>query len=95
MLTFLGFVAVSALSLQGYASNKGYNGGGIYGSRNNFSLNTNTVVLFAFVLAVAFVTSWIYFTMARAFTKQFICKFEQDSLQDWTSVGAAAYYCLT
>ena len=67
-------MAVSALSIQGYASQKSYSGGGIYGSHNNFSLNTNTVVLFAFVLAVAFVVSWIYFTMARAFTKQFICE---------------------
>ncbi|KAL8914559.1 MAG: hypothetical protein Q9171_000912 [Xanthocarpia ochracea] len=72
ILTFLGFVAVSGLSLQGYASNKSFSGGGIYNSPNDFSLNTNTIVLFAFVLVCAFVFSWAYFTAARAFTKQFI-----------------------
>ncbi|KAL8999896.1 MAG: hypothetical protein Q9169_001302 [Polycauliona sp. 2 TL-2023] len=72
ILTFLGFAAVSGLSLQGYSSNKSFNGGGIYDGANDFSLNTNTVVLFALVLLVAFVFSWAYFTAARAFTKQFI-----------------------
>lgn len=72
ILTFFGFTAVSGLSLQGYAANKGLSGGGIYHTPNQFSLNTNTIVLFAFILAVAFVFSWLYFTMARAFTKQFI-----------------------
>lgn len=73
ILTILGFAAVSGLSLQGYAANKSGNAGsGIYNNPNNFSLNTNTVILFAFVLGVAFVFSWLYFTAARAFTKQFI-----------------------
>ncbi|MCJ1292126.1 putative choline transporter, neither null mutation nor overexpression affects choline transport [Xylographa carneopallida] len=72
ILTFLGFTAVSGLSLHGYSTNKGFSGGGIYDGANDFSLNTNTVVLFAFILVVAFVFSWGYFTMARAFTKQFI-----------------------
>ncbi|KAI4204835.1 MAG: hypothetical protein LQ350_000901 [Teloschistes chrysophthalmus] len=72
ILTFLGFAAVSGLSLQGYSSNKHYSGGGIYHAPNDFSLNTNTVVLFAFVLVCAFAFSWAYFTAARAFTKQFI-----------------------
>ncbi|KAL8677749.1 MAG: hypothetical protein Q9186_005859 [Xanthomendoza sp. 1 TL-2023] len=72
ILTFLGFVAVSGLSLQGYSSNKHVSGGGIYHAPNDFSLNTNTMILFAFILAIAFVFSWAYFTAARAFTKQFI-----------------------
>ena len=63
---------MSGLSLEGYSANKSFSGGGIYHAGNDFSLNTNTVVLFVFVLAVAFVLSWGYFTMARAFTKQFI-----------------------
>ncbi|KAL9596604.1 MAG: hypothetical protein Q9219_005687 [cf. Caloplaca sp. 3 TL-2023] len=72
ILTFLGFVAVSGLSLQGYSANKAFSGGGIYHAPNDFSLNTNTIVLFAFILACAFAFSWAYFTAARAFTKQFI-----------------------
>ncbi|MCJ1358983.1 MAG: putative choline transporter, neither null mutation nor overexpression affects choline transport [Icmadophila ericetorum] len=72
ILTFLGFVAISGISISGYSQNKSFNGGGIYNAGNEFSLNTNTVVLFAFVLVVALVLSWGYLTAARAFTKQFI-----------------------
>ncbi|KAF2835266.1 DUF580-domain-containing protein [Patellaria atrata CBS 101060] len=67
-----GFVAVSGIAIQGYAATKGFNGGGIYDSNNTFSLDTNTLVLFAFCLAVALVLSYGYIWLARAFTKQFI-----------------------
>jgi len=53
-------------------------------------LNTNTIILFAFVLAVAFVVSWIYFTMARAFTKQFI--WITGILNIAFGIGTAVYY---
>ncbi|KZF25440.1 DUF580-domain-containing protein [Xylona heveae TC161] len=72
LITFAGYVAVSGIVLQGYASTKGYNGGSIYGGNNTFGLSTNTLVLFAFVLVVALVLSLAYFFLARAFTKQFI-----------------------
>ncbi|KAL9080255.1 MAG: hypothetical protein Q9159_007639 [Coniocarpon cinnabarinum] len=67
---FCGFVAVSGLTLNGYDNY--FTGGSIYNNSNRFSLNSNTIVLFAFVLVVAFVLSWIYITLARMFTKQFI-----------------------
>ena len=67
---FLGYVAVSGLALNGYDSY--FTGGGIYNNSNRFGLNSNTIVLFAFVLAVAFVLSWLYISLARIFTKQFI-----------------------
>lgn len=54
------------------AATKGFNGGGIYGSSNDFGLDTNTIVLFAFCLAVALILSLAYIGMARVFTKQFI-----------------------
>ena len=69
ILTFLSFAAVSGISLEGYLSNKSFSGGGIYNAGNTFSPNTNTVVLFVFVLVVALVLSWGYFTLARIFTK--------------------------
>ncbi|KAJ9669625.1 pH nine-sensitive protein 1 [Coniosporium apollinis] len=72
ILVFLGFVAVSAISVRGYALTKGFNGGGIYDSSNTFGLDTNTLVLFVFCLLVAFVLSYGYMWLARAFTKQFI-----------------------
>ncbi|OGE50687.1 hypothetical protein PENARI_c016G04524 [Penicillium arizonense] len=69
---FLGYAAVSGLTIHKYATNKGFSGGGIYDATNDFSLNTNTLVLFIFVLVVALVLSWLYFMGARYFTKTFI-----------------------
>ncbi|CAG8280275.1 unnamed protein product [Penicillium salamii] len=69
---FLGYAAVSGITIHKYATNKGFSGGGIYDSANDFSLNTNTLVLFIFVLVVALVLSWLYFMGARYFTKTFI-----------------------
>jgi hypothetical protein len=68
----LGYTAASGIAIQGYAKTFSFNGGGIYGSRNDFGLSTNTIVLFAFVLLVATVLSYAYMWAARAFTKQFI-----------------------
>ena len=76
--------------MEGYSSNKGLSGGGIYGAGNKFSLNTNTIVLFVFVLAVALVLSWTYFTLARAFTKQFI--WITGILNIVFGIGTAIYY---
>jgi hypothetical protein len=51
---------VSGISIQGYAATKSFNGGGIYGSQNEFGLTTNTIVLFMMCLAVAFVLGYGY-----------------------------------
>ena len=69
ILVFLGFTAVSGVSLNGFAKN---HSGDIYGNANQFTLNSNTIILFAFVLLLAFVLSWAYLIAARLFTKQFI-----------------------
>ncbi|KAH7120970.1 plasma-membrane choline transporter-domain-containing protein [Dendryphion nanum] len=69
---FLGYAAVSGITIQGYARTFSFNGGGIYNSRNDFGLSTNTIVLFAFVLLSATILSYAYIWAARAFTKQFI-----------------------
>ncbi|KAK9451158.1 plasma-membrane choline transporter-domain-containing protein [Limtongia smithiae] len=68
-----GFIVVSGLSLHAYSSNKSFYGGGIYSSTGEqFSLNTNTVVLLSFVVVIALALSAGYFILARMFTKQFI-----------------------
>ncbi|KAK9457938.1 plasma-membrane choline transporter-domain-containing protein [Dipodascopsis uninucleata] len=67
-----GFIVVSGISLNAYRGTKDFNGNGIYGSTQTFSLNTNTVVLFAFVIVISLVISVLYFWLARMFTKQFI-----------------------
>jgi len=48
------------------AATKGFNGGGIYDSSNDFSLDTNTLVLFVFCLACALVLSYSYVMLARS-----------------------------
>lgn len=47
LATFAGFTAVSGLTLYGYSSTKGSQGGGIYnGGRSvGVALNTNTIIL--------------------------------------------------
>ncbi len=67
-----------------------FSGGGIYSGANNFSLNTNTLILFVFVLMVAFVVSLAYFMAARAFTKQFI--WITGILNCVMALGTAIYY---
>jgi ABC-type Fe3+ transport system permease subunit len=66
---FLGYVAVSAITIRGYSNQ---HSGGIYGNANQFALNSNTIILFAFVLGMATILSYAYIWVARAFTKQFI-----------------------
>ncbi|RYP15955.1 hypothetical protein DL765_005395 [Monosporascus sp. GIB2] len=72
LIVFLGFVAVSGISLQGYAATRNHNGGGIYDGARSVGLNTNTIIMFMFVLCVATVLSYCYVLLARTFPKQFI-----------------------
>jgi len=72
LLAFGGFVAVSGLALHGYSSTN--QGGGIYNSgASEVGLNSNTIILFAFVLGTAFVLSFAYFWLIRVATKQYGC----------------------
>ncbi|KAF2125083.1 DUF580-domain-containing protein [Dothidotthia symphoricarpi CBS 119687] len=68
---FLGYIVVSGISIHGYSKNISFNGG-IYGSQNDFGLDSNTIILFAFVLGMATIFSFAYMWAARTFTKQFI-----------------------
>jgi hypothetical protein len=69
LAVFFGYVAVSAISIRGYSNE---HSGGIYGNANKFSLNSNTIIMFAFVLGMSTLFSFLYVWAARAFTKQFI-----------------------
>ncbi|KAJ9206808.1 hypothetical protein DTO021D3_8753 [Paecilomyces variotii] len=88
--SFLGFVAVSGYTIHRYAKYKGFNGDGIYDSSNTFSLDTNTLVLFVFVLCIALAFSWAYFLGARYFTKLFI--WVTGILNIVFAIGTAIYY---
>ncbi|KAH9904381.1 DUF580-domain-containing protein [Xylariomycetidae sp. FL2044] len=72
LIVFAGFVAVSGISIQGYAATKNFQGGSIYDSGSQVGLNTNTVILFAFCLCIAVVFSYAYVLLARTFPKLFI-----------------------
>ncbi|KAK3498929.1 protein PNS1 [Neurospora hispaniola] len=72
LATVAGFVAVSAISIHGYADNRSQNNGSLNGQRNTFGLTTHTIYLFVWVLICAIVLSYAYMWMARKFTKQFI-----------------------
>ncbi|KAK3374141.1 plasma-membrane choline transporter-domain-containing protein [Lasiosphaeria ovina] len=72
LITCAGFVAVSAISIQGYAATRRENGGGLNGQANNFGLTTHTIYLFLWVLITAITLSYGYIWLARMFTKQFI-----------------------
>ncbi|KAH8597325.1 plasma-membrane choline transporter-domain-containing protein [Bisporella sp. PMI_857] len=89
LATFAGFVAVSGITLYGYSTTKGQQGGGIYGS-STLALNTNTIVLFAFVLVTALLLSLAYFWIIRAFTKQAI--WITGILQIVFGIGTAIIY---
>lgn len=67
-----GFLVCAGLGLQSYNKYKNFEGNNIYDSKNSFSLNTNTLILFSFVVVVGFVLAVLYYTMARMFTRQFI-----------------------
>ncbi|KAF3941395.1 hypothetical protein ABW19_dt0206175 [Dactylella cylindrospora] len=90
ILTFLGFVAVSVLGLRGYSNSGSTSGDGIYDGDAAFGLTTNTVVLFAFVLAVAWGVSLLYLLAVRKLTKQII--YLSAILNVLVGLGSAAYY---
>ncbi|KAI8627462.1 duf580 domain-containing protein [Xylariaceae sp. FL1651] len=72
LLVCAGFIAVSGLAIHGYAADKSTFGNTIYDSNSRAGLNTNTLILFAFVLAVAIVFSYGYVLLARTFPRAFI-----------------------
>ncbi|KAK7427202.1 pH nine-sensitive protein 1 [Neonectria magnoliae] len=89
ILFFLGYVAVSALAIQGYSSSN-QTGNGIYDNGNDFSLNSNTIILFAFCLGAALILSYAYVWLARLFPKQFI--WATGILNIVWSIGTAIFY---
>lgn len=83
-------MVVSGITLAAYSATRNVNGAGIYDGSNDFSLNTNTVVLFVFVLIVAVVFSFAYIWLARLFPKQFI--WVTGILNICWAIGTAVFY---
>lgn len=89
-LIFSGYLALSIIVIRAYAQTHSFQGWGIYSGENDYSLNTHTLILYAFVLATAIVLSLLYFIAARVWTKQFIwITYILHLLFSW---GTAIYY---
>ncbi|ANZ77759.1 BA75_05125T0 [Komagataella pastoris] len=70
--TVAGFIVVAGIVLSAWASNYSTSGSGIYDSGASFTLNTNTVVLFAFVIVISLVLAVLMLCFARIAPKRFI-----------------------
>lgn len=92
LATVGGFVAVAAISLSDYVNNRGFEGTSIYNTQNDFGLNTHTIILFSFVSVAAVVVAFLYYLLARIFTKQFIII--TMILQVAWALGTAIYYLI-
>lgn len=67
-----GFIAVAGITLNALKKTYGLQGSSIYNSTNDFTLNTNTVILFGFVVVVAVVLSALVIVFARMAPRFFI-----------------------
>ena len=67
-----GFIAVAGITLNALKKTYGLQGSSIYNSTNDFTLNTNTVILFGFVVVVGVVLSALVIVFARMAPRFFI-----------------------
>lgn len=89
-MTVCGFAVTSGLAIHEYAATKGRGGGITHTGATELGLSTNLLALFASILCFAFIVAYIYFTLARAFTKQFI--WITGVLQIVVGLGSAIFY---
>jgi len=59
---------MSGFTFNAYRDTFPFQGSGIYSNANGFSLDSNTIILFAFVLASAYILCHSYFFLARLLT---------------------------
>lgn len=72
LLVVAGFIAVGGITLNALRETFDFQGGGIYNSGNTFAMNTNTVILFAFIIVLALVLAAGVIIFARLAPKFFI-----------------------
>jgi hypothetical protein len=70
--TVCGFIAVAVITLRALKQTYGFQGSLIYDSANTFTMNTNTLVLFAFIIVVGVVGSFLIILYARMAPRIFI-----------------------
>lgn len=67
-----GFIAIAGITVNALRKTYGFQGTSIYNSSNSFSLNTNTVILFGFIVVVGVVLSVAIIVYARMAPRVFI-----------------------
>lgn len=72
LLVFAGFFVVAGITLNALRQTWDFQGGSIYSGQNTFTLNTNTAVLFAFVVVISVVLSFLLILFARYAARLFI-----------------------
>ena len=72
LLVVAGFIAVAGISLNALRSTWHLQGSSIYNAGNTFTLNTNTLILFAFVIVLGLALSFLIVVYARLAPKLFI-----------------------
>ncbi|OBA19131.1 protein PNS1 [Metschnikowia bicuspidata var. bicuspidata NRRL YB-4993] len=90
LLVVAGFVAVAGITLHAMSQVYSQQGGSIYSSLSSFTLNSNTAILFGFVVVIAVVLSFLLILFARLHAKFFITT--GLILNVLFGVGTAIYY---
>lgn len=90
LLVVAGFIAIAGITLNALRETYSDQGSGIYGSSDSFTVNRNTVILFAFVIVLAIVMTALGLLFIRSFAKQFI--YVACVLNVVLSVGTAIFY---
>ncbi|GBL50361.1 pH nine-sensitive protein 1 [Candidozyma auris] len=72
LATVCGFIAVAVITVRALKDTWSFQGGSIYDNNNTFTLNTNTVIMFAFSIVIAVVLSVLMIVIARLQARWFI-----------------------
>lgn len=70
--TVAGFIAIAVVVLRALKQTWDFQGGSIYDNANTFTVNSNTIIMFAFSIVIAVVLSILMLVLARYQAKWFI-----------------------
>lgn len=66
---FISLCVIGGFSINAYRETYNFQGSGVYDNTNTFTLDSNALILFAFILVMGFVLSFGYFGLAAMFPK--------------------------
>jgi len=70
---FISLCVIGGFSINAYRETYAFQGSGVYDNTNTFTLDSNALILFAFILVMGFVLSFGYFGLAAVFPKVINC----------------------